>query len=450
MENDKQHSKSPKSKENKDAKISPKDKLEQIKGTPGPGKYYPNVYEYPEKKEDLLEIFNHNGGTTKKMFINKVGYLFPPRDKKKEEKNAEVDKAKTYTKFPMLNREMKKSNSSADNRLNEVLQTNKPGYTLGIKKGNYDFKSQRKKEYKSRAEELEKALIEDQLTLHRRKPPQLRDLDRYTKNKNENLQERKREAKEEENKINDKIKENRKKLEEEKEKKINEIKERREKYDQKIEERQKDNKDRAEKATRGKTVPRKVDDAQPDMYDIRFDYTTSKKGWSFGYFGGKPDDMQKDPFKKAYDPPFADLKSDFDKYANKTIQYKRTAPRFPEVKYENKGLEDQKRNGKTAQEELKDRRHKERYLNQQRAREKKLNEMRTKRDIYLEKVMKHKEENEENMNRKREELLRNMNARGKQRRNDFYDEDYLEEEERNYAIRDINYNLVEDRAPIVK
>ena len=53
----------------------------------------------------------------------------------------------------------------------DVLETNIPGYSLGIKKGNYNFKQQRKEEAKNRERELENAILENTMTLHIKKEP---------------------------------------------------------------------------------------------------------------------------------------------------------------------------------------------------------------------------------------------------------------------------------------
>ena len=118
----------------------------------------------------------------------------------------------------------------------DTFETNIPGYSLGIKKGNYNFKQQRKEEAKNRERELENAILENTMTLHIKKEPlfkQNKDFNLYEENKRENLKELVTRIKEKEDEGKDKRKDNLKLLEDLQKQKIKEIQEKQDKYQKK-------------------------------------------------------------------------------------------------------------------------------------------------------------------------------------------------------------------------
>ena len=102
-------------------------------GVPGANQYNNNVYEYPKSKRELIKIF-HNNKYNKKIFINKRGILFPPIKDIKEELNSEENNRKN-------NKEIKEEYFAVnwDSIKNDTIQSslelnsNKPGYTFGVK-----------------------------------------------------------------------------------------------------------------------------------------------------------------------------------------------------------------------------------------------------------------------------------------------------------------------------
>ena len=105
-----------------------------------------------------------------KIFIGKQGPIFPDvgKDRRKgdkKEKKKKEQKAKTeYGAFGDWDSKNKKE-------IKEALETNVPGYSLGIRQGHYNFKKERKEKFKQQEKELESAFVENNMTLHIKRPP---------------------------------------------------------------------------------------------------------------------------------------------------------------------------------------------------------------------------------------------------------------------------------------
>mgnify|MGYP002626838342 FL=1 len=126
----------------------------------------PDVYAYPEDRAEFRRTFSNmkKGRYGFKIFINKQGPIFPQVDKQTQDKNkhggflskpgtafGRDKKAKTAIGFG--NWEINNRNKE----IREALQTNVPGYSLGIRGGKYDFRKERKMKFKEREEELKSA-----------------------------------------------------------------------------------------------------------------------------------------------------------------------------------------------------------------------------------------------------------------------------------------------------
>ena len=71
--------------QNKDFSKTKRDDLYPKSEVPGADKYYNNVYEYPKNKRDFMNAFKNKTRFSKKIFINKQSILFPPLKSTKEE-----------------------------------------------------------------------------------------------------------------------------------------------------------------------------------------------------------------------------------------------------------------------------------------------------------------------------------------------------------------------------
>lgn len=436
---------------------APKNVFKPIQ-TPGPGEYKNNVYDYPRTTEELNEIFSHTAGVSfKKMFIDKTGFYYSQPDDKKNKKNAEAaenKKSKTVMNFFKEAYALNDAKKDA----NEALQGNKKGYSLGIKKGNYNFKSQRKQAFQKKAEELFPAFDEDDLTLHIKRPPTFKDPEQYMRNKQKLLEGNKfeRKTKDEENKK--KIEENRQKKEEEREAKMKSIVEKRKELDKKLDEIQKVNEEQRQRAKTKEKVRSKVPDTScPAMYDIREDLekTKGQKGFRFACHEYQKNRAHSCKPKQETYPAFPNLKSDFDKFADTKISFRRTAERFNYIKtydqFNPKSKKEKENEEKLLQLRIQqEKEDKERIQLQILNKRKGITENKLKRDEYAQKVQANKIQNEKNQLMKIDQLLRRMNSK-KRGRNKNYEEGYEEDEEedRFANIPNINYDLVEDMAPKV-
>ena len=156
--------------------------------TPGPGEYKINIYDYPKDKKVFRQTFSNekNGRFTTNIFIDKQGPVFPTVNKEINQKEKKKKEEIKNNKSDFENENSKKKDAR------DAIETNIPGFSLGIKKGNYNFKQQRKEEVKNRERELENAILENTMTLHIKKEPlfkQNKDFSLYEENKKENLKE---------------------------------------------------------------------------------------------------------------------------------------------------------------------------------------------------------------------------------------------------------------------
>ena len=306
----------------------------------------PDVYAYPEDKAEFRRTFSNmkKGRYGFKIFINKQGPIFPAVDKQNQDKNkhggflskpgtafGRDKKAKTAIGFG--NWEM----SNRNKEIREALQTNIPGYSLGIRGGKYNFRQDRKKKFQEREEELKSAfqghyttsLLEKKERIKNKKDIDYNEnkkeimkqiVDRIQENENRHLKDREKNKLERENKLKEKI---------------DKIKSKQEKY-QKIYEknqqeimlkRQEMSHPKTALARENKKALLKKDIPNYTLYDITTKHDPNK-GWSMGM------KYTYNPNKNKDDPDFPNLKSEFEKIVNnpKYAEIKYTAPRFKEEK----------------------------------------------------------------------------------------------------------------------
>ena len=280
--------------------------------TPGPGEYKINIYDYPKDKKVFRQTFSNekNGRFTTNIFIDKQGPVFPIVNKEINQKKKKEEIKNNKSDFENENSKKKDAR--------DAIETNIPGFSLGIKKGNYNFKQQRKEEVKNRERELENAILENTMTLHIKKEPlfkQNKDFSLYEENKKENLKELIIRIKEKEEEGKEKRKDNLKLLEDLQKQKIKEIENKQEKYQKKYEEREK----KLNRSHSGlyysrnhlsKKIIKSSEIPKEKLYDVRTKYDKNK-GWSFGMKYNINLNQKKD------DPDFPYLLSDFDKITSK-------------------------------------------------------------------------------------------------------------------------------------
>ena len=400
----------------------------KINDTPGPGEYKNDIYDYPKEKDIFMKTFSNlkGGRFVTNIFIDKQGPIFPNIIKeniKQKEKKKKDDKNKTQINFGDWDSKNKKE-------IKEALETNIPGFSLGIKKGNYNFKQKRKEESKNREKELEDAILENTMTLHIKKEPilkQIKDFSIYDENKKENLKELINRIKEKEDEGKDKIKDNLKLIENLHQQKIKEIQEKQEKYQKKYEEREREmNRTRSglyhPRSQSTRLIKRKFSPSEK-LYDIRTKYDPNK-GWSFGVKNNVNPNKNKD------DPDFPNLLTDFDKITlyPKHAEIKYTSPRFKEqqtikphtAKIRDNYISDEKRE----------------KIRRNGERNKILKTFINDRQKDLERVLENKAMLEQENQAKIEDLISKI-PRSNTENNEFYD----------YYINNINYTQVEDRSP---
>ena len=397
--------------------------------TPGPGNYPNDVYDYPKDEVNFRKTFsNARGGRfITKIFIGKQGPIFPDlgrdhRKSAKKEKKKKVDqKSKTEYGFGDWDSKNKKE-------IKDALETNVPGYSLGIRKGHYNFKKERKEKFKQQTQELENALCENNMTLHIKKPPRFKeqkDFTQYDQNKKENLRALADRVKDKEDEGERKRKEILQKQEEERNKKIQEIKERQEKRDAIIREREmsrtKNKFHRSVSANKPKV--KQYTTPGPNAYDIRGKFDPNK-GFSFGLKCTN----EKKKNKNDPEPDFPNLQSDFDRIVNNPnhAEVKYTAPRFKEPKIVEPVI--------PARLESLEKRDLSKKLSD---RAKVLISFLGDRQKDFERV----QENKERLEQQRQEELEDLINRLPRSSND---------ENGDYYINDINYNQVEENAPKVR
>ena len=222
--------------------------------------------------------------------------------------------------------------------IREALQTNVPGYSLGIRGGNYNFSSARKKKFQEREEELKSAfqahydttLLEKKISSKLKKDIDYNEnkkeimkqiVDRIQDNETRHLKDRKKNLLEKENMLKEKI---------------DKIKTKQEKYQKIYEKNKKQIMQKRQEMSHPKTAINR--DSKKDLlknrdmqtytlYDVRTKYEPNK-GWTMGM------KYTYNPNKNKDDPDFPNLKSEFEKIVNnpKYAEIKYTAPRFKEEK----------------------------------------------------------------------------------------------------------------------
>ena len=399
----------------------------------------PDVYAYPEDKAEFRRTFSNmkKGRYGFKIFINKQGPIFPMVDKQNADKkhgsvlNKPVTafgrdkKAKTAIGFG--NWEINKRNKE----IREALQTNVPGYSLGIRKGKYDFRKERKNKFNEREKELKSAFQAHYATklLEKKEINNIKkDID-YNENKKERMKEIVERIQENENRH---LKDREKNLLEKDnllKEKIDKIKSKQQKYQQIYEKNQQEINQKRQEMSHPKTAfVRKTKPKDIQNYTL-YDITTKhdpNKGWTMGM------KYNYNPNKNKDDPDFPNLKSEFEKIVNnpKYAEIKYTAPRFKEEKIvkpskEEKIYDDLKKNQK-----IKNNREKsERNL--------KIKKFLDEQKLNNEKVQRNKQKLKEEREIELEELKEQI---GKPRNSDY-------DSGTNIDYVDINYKLVEEASP---
>ena len=304
----------------------------------------PDVYAYPEDRAEFRRTFSNmkKGRYGFKIFINKQGPIFPQVDKQTQDKNkhggflskpgtafGRDKKAKTAIGFG--NWEINNRNKE----IREALQTNVPGYSLGIRGGKYDFRKERKMKFKEREEELKSAfqahyarnlLDKKDTSSNYRKDIDYKEnkkemmkqiVERIQDNENRHLKDRKKNIQDKENMLKEKIEK---------------IKEKQDKYQKLYEQNQQRIMQKRQEMSHPKTAISRKSKLSKDLpkYTL-YDITTKhdpNKGWTMGM------KYTYNPNKNKDDPDFPNLKSEFEKIVNhpKYAEIKYTAPRFKEEK----------------------------------------------------------------------------------------------------------------------
>ena len=103
---------------------------------PGPNKYNSDIFSYPSTRRELSKIFSQKGKYKKKIFINKCGILFPPIQKNKDKENLALS---NYKESLSVDKKKNVLQNFAEYENREklkdfmVIQTKKPGYSIGGK-----------------------------------------------------------------------------------------------------------------------------------------------------------------------------------------------------------------------------------------------------------------------------------------------------------------------------
>ena len=303
----------------------------------------PDVYAYPEDRAEFRRTFSNmkKGRYGFKIFINKQGPIFPAIDKTSQDKNkhggflskpgtafGRDKKAKTAIGFG--NWEINNRNKE----IREALQTNMPGYSLGIRGGKFDFRKERKDKFKEREEELKSAFQEHyarslldrkevsnnkkDFDYRGRKKEILKQIvEKMQDNENRHLQDRKKNIQDKENLLKEKI---------------DKIKSKQDKYQRIYEKNQQQIMQKRQEMSHPKTAISRKSKLSKDLPNYTlYDITTKhdpNKGWTMGM------KYTYNPNKNKDDPDFPNLKSEFEKIVNhpKYAEIKYTAPRFKEEK----------------------------------------------------------------------------------------------------------------------
>ena len=401
----------------------------------------PDVYAYPEDRAEFRRTFSNmkKGRYGFKIFINKQGPIFPAIDKTSQDKNkhggflskpgtafGRDKKAKTAIGFG--NWEINNRNKE----IREALQTNIPGYSLGIRGGKFDFRKERKDKFKVREEELKSAFQEHyarslldrkevsnnkkDFDYRERKKEILKQIvEKIQDNENRHLQERKKNIQNKENLLKEKI---------------DKIKSKQDKYQRIYEKNQQQIMQKRQEMSHPKTAISRKSKLSKDLPNYTlYDITTKhdpNKGWTMGM------KYTYNPNKNKDDPDFPNLKSEFEKIVNhpKYAEIKYTAPRFKEEKIV-KPSNDEKYYDDT-----------EERLKIKNNREKSERNMKIKKFLMDQKKNAKKvQENKKNLQEAREMELEELKEQIIKPRNGEYDSGA------NLDYVDINYKLVEEASP---
>ena len=401
----------------------------------------PDVYAYPEDRAEFRRTFSNmkKGRYGFKIFINKQGPIFPAIDKTSQDKNkhggflskpgtafGRDKKAKTAIGFG--NWEINNRNKE----IREALQTNMPGYSLGIRGGKFDFRKERKDKFKEREEELKSAFQEHyarslldrkevsnnkkDFDYRERKKEILKQIvEKIQDNENRHLQDRKKNIQDKENLLKEKI---------------DKIKSKQDKYQRIYEKNQQQIMQKRQEMSHPKTAISRKSKLSKDLPNYTlYDITTKhdpNKGWTMGM------KYTYNPNKNKDDPDFPNLKSEFEKIVNhpKYAEIKYTAPRFKEEKIV-KPSNDEKYYDDT-----------EERLKIKNNREKSERNMKIKKFLMDQKKNAKKvQENKKNLQEAREMELEELKEQIIKPRNGEYDSGA------NLDYVDINYKLVEEASP---
>lgn len=400
------------------------------KDTPGPDNYHNDVYEYHIDKKQFKDAFDNTSKRfVDKIFINKQGPIFPPvqKDMKKMRKKDEQ-----FLKEKNINKDLgfKDWDIKNKNDINDTLESNVPGYSLGIRPASVNYKRERKEKFKEQTKGLNDALLKYNVKLHIKQEPKIKntnDFQKYENNRKNHYQSNANELGQLEEKRKEQRKRNLENNEKEKEEKIKEIEERTTKYNKKYIDKEREQEKKTNEARRATSAmgPRvnRLTTPGSNAYDIRGKIDT-KKGFTFGTKTIAND------YKNLNDPGYFLLQSDFDliaknpKYAEKRSNQQITE-RFPQPKIyipeTPKDLIDKWQNWEN---------NKNYFLNS-----KKHNSFFSTRKKIIQSAKERREEIEKNREMEIREKIRNQ--RGK----------YLDEEPDDLHLRNINYNQVEESAP---
>lgn len=396
---------------------------------PGPGQYNPNIYEYSKDREEFKSSFDNRSGRFKtKIFINKEGPLFPSYQKDKEslhnkegiKSKKEKRKNETFQSTNVWDNQMKKE-------IKEALEINVPGYSLGTKTGRFNLKQSRKLEKIKQNMKLSEAFEENDMKLHIKNSPVIRDKSHYEKYdiaRKENYDSKINEMKRQEEIIKSKHEENKARHENQRLIKEKKIKEKEEKYSLIFKEKERERSESYQKSTSQvhKALKPLCITPGPNAYDIRGKFDM-RKGFTFGskYY------ISKDKYKNEPEPQYPNISSEFDEIvrkAQRSVGKKAFAERFITPKTIQPG------DPRSIYDKLK--KWEENRLNSLRSSN--LAAFLNERKQQFERV----QINKENIQQEKEEELES------QIRKQFEKGDT----ESNFLIRKINYKLVEEQSPM--
>ena len=402
-------------------KTFPKAKRELYKdnNVPSSNKYNTNQFQYPYKRREFFKIFHDTDKFNKKIFINKIGTLFPPIKKNKEKDNYSYNKDKNLKE---KKREIYSFESNKKIQEEIELNSRKPGYTFGsVNYKPLNLKQQRKLLSESRDNEIDRFLTEGGSTLYNPMKSMNKgeiNQERYAKNRLE----QKKKINNYKQKIKDEIKKRHDKMNEKNSMEINEkielVLEKDKKYKKIYEDREKKKikkqKLNVMKNNSQSKMPKRIFKPKGKFYDP-ISSISNNKGFTFGHKSSNK------IIKQDY-PDFPLFTDDFEKLIikNKKINFvKKNGKRFPEYKTDEVGdssyiMENQKKF----------------EINRNLIKKNRLNGFLLDRKNKIEDVkQKKKEIIETQENDLREQILKQYKS------------------DSNYLIREINYNQVESSSP---